>query len=88
MMLPGEVLRGSFMCSKCQPSGYLPPRRWRSGPLRLERGGVSNPLFKAFFTAVQEAGHELTTDVNGYKQEGFSAFLEKRSPKWRQLGSG
>ncbi len=48
--------------------------RGTEGPLMLERGAVTNPLFKAFFTAVQEAGYELTEDVNGYKQEGFAAF--------------
>jgi choline dehydrogenase len=49
---------------------------WRgdSGPLRLERGPVKNPLFGAFFEAVQQAGHALTPDVNGYRQEGFAAF--------------
>ncbi|MGH2875448.1 MAG: choline dehydrogenase [Solirubrobacteraceae bacterium] len=50
--------------------------RWRGGegPLVLERGPAVNPLFKAFFAAVQEAGYPLTADVNGYKQEGFAAF--------------
>ena len=48
--------------------------RGKSGPLHLERGKVRNPLFAAFFEAVQQAGHELTTDVNGRKQEGFAAF--------------
>jgi choline dehydrogenase len=49
---------------------------WRGGdgPLVLERGPATNPLFRAFFEAVQQAGHELTSDVNGYKQEGFAAF--------------
>ena len=49
---------------------------WRGGdgPLKLERGPVRNPLFHAFFDAVQEAGYELTSDVNGYRQEGFAAF--------------
>jgi choline dehydrogenase len=40
----------------------------------LERGPATNPLFAAFFTAVQEAGFSLTPDVNGYRQEGFAAF--------------
>ena len=40
----------------------------------MERGAVKNPLFGAFFKAVQEAGHPLTSDVNGFKQEGFAAF--------------
>jgi choline dehydrogenase len=48
--------------------------RGGSGPLVLERGPASSPLFKAFFEAVQEAGYELTDDVNGYRQEGFGAF--------------
>jgi len=48
--------------------------RGGDGPLILERGPVTNPLFGAFFNAVQEAGYELTSDVNGYKQEGFAAF--------------
>ncbi len=49
---------------------------WRGGdgPLLLERGPAKGPLFDAFFEAVQEAGYELTTDVNGYRQEGFARF--------------
>ncbi|MFL5766995.1 MAG: choline dehydrogenase [Actinomycetota bacterium] len=48
--------------------------RGHSGPLRLERGPAMNPLFGAFFEAVQEAGLSLTEDVNGYRQEGFAPF--------------
>ncbi len=48
--------------------------RGGDGPLVLERGPVTNPLFGAFFEAVQEAGYPLTDDVNGYRQEGFAAF--------------
>ncbi|HVR33317.1 MAG TPA: choline dehydrogenase [Acidimicrobiia bacterium] len=48
--------------------------RGGDGPLVLERGPAKNPLFEAFFAAVQEAGHELTDDVNGRKQEGFARF--------------
>lgn len=44
------------------------------GPLKLEKGPVTNPLFQAFFRAVQQAGFPLTTDVNGEKQEGFAPF--------------
>src|ERR671936_1156640 len=49
---------------------------WRGGdgPLVLERGPAVGPLFDALFAAVQEAGHPLTDDVNGYRQEGFAAF--------------
>jgi len=48
--------------------------RGTSGPLVLERGPADSPLFQAFFAAVQQAGYPLTTDVNGYRQEGFAAF--------------
>jgi choline dehydrogenase len=48
--------------------------RGTSGPLVLERGPASNPLFGAFFAAVQQAGYQLTDDVNGYRQEGFAPF--------------
>jgi choline dehydrogenase len=49
---------------------------WRGGegPLVLERGPATSPLFTAFFEAVQQAGFDLTSDVNGYRQEGFAAF--------------
>ncbi len=48
--------------------------RGGEGPLVLERGSAENPLFAAFFEAVQQAGHVLTEDVNGYRQEGFARF--------------
>ncbi|MEV0411392.1 choline dehydrogenase [Streptomyces sp. NPDC050448] len=48
--------------------------RGRSGPLVLERGPASSPLFPAFMEAVRQAGYPLTDDVNGYRQEGFAAF--------------
>lgn len=48
--------------------------RGTEGPLALERGPAANPLFGAFFAAVQQAGYPLTKDVNGYQQEGFAAF--------------
>jgi choline dehydrogenase len=50
--------------------------KWRGheGPLVLERGPATSPLFRAFFEAVQQAGYQLTDDVNGYRQEGFAPF--------------
>ena len=50
--------------------------QWRGdvGPLKLERGPAKGPLFEAFFLACQQAGYSMTTDVNGYRQEGFAAF--------------
>jgi choline dehydrogenase len=48
--------------------------RGGDGPLVLERGPATNPLFGAFFDATQQAGYHLTSDVNGYRQEGFAKF--------------
>ena len=48
--------------------------RGHDGPLVLERGPATNPLFGAFFEAGEQAGYPLTDDVNGYRQEGFAAF--------------
>ncbi len=48
--------------------------RGHAGPLVLERGPATNPLFGAFFEAVQQAGYPLTDDVNGFRQEGFAPF--------------
>ena len=50
------------------------PYRGATGPLSLETGPCENPLFPAFLKAAEEAGHHLTPDVNGYRQEGFGAF--------------
>ncbi len=49
---------------------------WRGvdGPLVMERGPASSPLFAAWLAAGPEAGYERTDDVNGYRQEGFAAF--------------
>ncbi len=50
------------------------PWRGSNGPLYLTWPDCSNPLFKAFLDAVQQAGYPLTDDVNGFQQEGFSRF--------------
>lgn len=44
------------------------------GPLYLTEPECDNPLFNAFFSAVQQAGYPVTKDVNGYQQEGFGKF--------------
>ena len=56
--------------------GTVAADAWRggSGPLVLEQGPATSPLFNAFFEAAQQAGHPLTDDVNGYRQEGFARF--------------
>ncbi len=50
------------------------PWRGHDGPLVLERGPATNPLFTAFFEATVQAGYPRTDDVNGYRQEGFAPF--------------
>lgn len=60
--------------------------RGSSGPLALERGPATSPLFQAFFEAVQQAGYPLTQDVNGYQQEGFAAF-DRNVHKGRRLSA-
>ncbi len=62
------------------------PFRGSDGPLVLERGPATNPLFRAFFDAVQEAGYPLTDDVNGFRQEGFAAF-DRNVHKGRRLSA-
>ena len=62
------------------------PWRGHSGPLVLERGPATNPLFTAFFAACQQAGYHLTEDVNGYRQEGFAAF-DRNIHKGRRLSA-
>ena len=58
----------------CLAADIRDPYRGHAGPLVLERGPATSPLFGAFFEAVQQAGYPLTDDVNGYRQEGFAAF--------------
>jgi len=60
--------------------------RGDSGPLVLERGPATSPLFQAFFEAVQQAGYPLTDDVNGYRQEGFAAF-DRNISRGRRLSA-
>jgi choline dehydrogenase len=60
--------------------------RGHAGPLVLERGPASSPLFRTFFEAVQQAGYQLTPDVNGYRQEGFAAF-DRNIQRGRRLSA-
>ena len=50
------------------------PYRGHDGPLVLERGPGTNPLFQAFLSAAEQAGYARTDDLNGYRQEGFGLF--------------
>ena len=62
------------------------PFRGHNGPLVLERGPASNPLFEAFFTAGEQAGYPRTSDVNGYRQEGFAQF-DRNISRGRRLSA-
>jgi choline dehydrogenase len=56
----------------------------KQGPLNLEVGPCTNPLFQAFFKATKDAGYPRTDDVNGYQQEGFAPFDRniKKGKRW------
>ncbi|HUN33894.1 MAG TPA: choline dehydrogenase [Trebonia sp.] len=60
----------------CLAAPGTPSEKFRGtdGPLILERGPATSPLFQAFFEAVRQAGYHITDDVNGYRQEGFAPF--------------
>ncbi|HEY6791068.1 MAG TPA: choline dehydrogenase [Trebonia sp.] len=60
----------------CLAAPGTPSEKFRGtdGPLILERGPATSPLFQAFFEGVKQAGYHVTDDVNGYRQEGFAAF--------------
>ena len=73
-------------CLAAVPGTADEPFRGHDGPLTLERGPATNPLFGAFFAAVQQAGYALTSDVNGYRQEGFAAF-DRNISRGRRLSA-
>ncbi len=58
----------------CTAAAPDDPFRGHGGPLVLERGPATSPLFRAWFEAAVEAGYERTEDVNGYRQEGVAPF--------------
>lgn len=44
------------------------------GPLKVSNGPNQNPLFRTFIEAGRQAGYALTSDFNGYQQEGFGKY--------------
>lgn len=56
------------------------------GPLILEPGPCTNPLFQAFFEAAKQAGYPITKDVNGEQQEGFGIF-DRNIKRGRRLSA-
>ena len=61
---------------------------WRGGdgPLKVETGPATNPLFDAWLKAGPEAGFHRTDDVNGFQQEGFAIF-DKNVLRGRRLSA-
>ncbi len=68
----------------CTAAAPDDPFRGKGGPLVLERGPATNPLFDAFFRAAEESGIPRTTDVNGFRQEGVAPFDRniRRGRRW------
>jgi choline dehydrogenase len=58
----------------CTAAAPDDPWRGHGGPLGLERGPATSPLFLAWFEAAQQAGYPRTADVNGFRQEGVAPF--------------
>jgi choline dehydrogenase len=44
------------------------------GPLYVSKASSRNPIYSNFIAAGGQAGHRLTTDFNGYQQEGFGPY--------------
>jgi choline dehydrogenase len=57
-----------------------------TGPLELDSGPCTNPLFGAFFKATQQAGFSYLKDINGFRQEGFGP-MDRNIRKGRRLSS-
>jgi choline dehydrogenase len=68
----------------CTAAAPDDPWRGHGGPLTLERGPATSPLFRAWFAAAEQAGYPPTADVNGYRQEGVAAFDRniRRGRRW------
>ncbi len=70
----------------CTAAAPDDPWRGHGGPLGLERGPATSPLFQAWFAAAQQAGYPLTDDVNGYRQEGVAAF-DRNNRRGRRISA-
>ena len=74
-----------------QADGGL-PRRWRRVPRRRGTARArarcgDQPTVRRVLRAVQQAGYQLTDDVNGYRQEGFARF-DRNLHRGRRLERG
>src|SRR5688572_3663407 len=61
--------------------------RGGDGPLQTCYGPLSNPLHAAWLEAGKQAGYPATSDVNGYRQEGFGRFDMTVSPDGRRCSA-
>ena len=59
---------------KIESSALSSEYRGLDGPIGVQRQEQLSPLNAAFLEAGQQAGWQLTDDVNGYQQEGVSRF--------------
>ena len=48
--------------------------RGGSGPLHVSRGTSGNPLHSVFIEAGHQAGHAISEEINGFRQEGVGPF--------------
>jgi choline dehydrogenase len=61
--------------------------RGDSGKLHTRYGTLANPLHAAWLEAGRQAGYAATSDVNGYRQEGFGRFDMTVSPDGRRCSA-
>ena len=54
------------------------------GPLHVSESPVTNPVYRAFIKAGEEAGYPVTDDFNGVAQEGFGRYQRtiRQGERW------
>src|SRR5919198_2728594 len=72
----------------CTAAAPDDPWRGHGGPLVLERGPATSPLFRAWFGAGVQAGYQPTDDVNGYRQGGLAGFDRNIGRGSERIGAG
>jgi len=72
-----------FRKAECRAEGG-DAYRGSDGPLHTSYGPLTNPLYRCFIDAAQQAGYPVTDDVNGYQQEGFGRMdmTAHRGQRW------
>lgn len=60
--------------------------RGRNGPMQITTAKADNPIFEAFIASAREAGHAVSDDLNGYRQEGFGK-VDRTIYKGRRFSS-